>query len=64
VLLAVTRADGSVQNVEVPVDVWLTGARRHLVTVPAEPDIVRVEIDPDALFPDLDRNDQVWERGG
>jgi hypothetical protein len=60
VLLAVTRADGSVQRVTVPVDIWLGGARRAQVRVAREPRIVRVEIDPEALFPDVDRNNQIW----
>ncbi len=64
VRLAVTRADGSVQRVDVPVDVWLTGARSHVVHVAASPAVVRVEIDPDALFPDVDRANQVWVKAG
>lgn len=61
VALAITRAGGGVQRVTVPVDVWLAGARRHVVRVPATPTVVRVEIDPDGLFPDLDRANQVWQ---
>ncbi|GJG89192.1 peptidase [Gemmatimonadetes bacterium T265] len=66
VVLAVTRAGGGVQRVTVPVDVWLAGARRHVVRLPATPAVVRVEIDPDGLFPDVDRSNQVWPaaRGG
>jgi len=60
VLLAVTRADGSVQRVTVPVDAWLGGARRAQVRVAREPRIVRVEIDPEGLFPDVDRTNQIW----
>ncbi len=60
VLLAVTRADGSVDHVRVPVGVWLAGARRHVVRVPSSPRVVKVEIDPDSVFPDIDRNNQVW----
>jgi len=58
--LAVTRADGSVQRLTVPVDVWLTGARRTVVRVPRAPTVVRVEIDPDGYFPELDRSALVW----
>jgi hypothetical protein len=60
VLLAVTRADGSVQRLELPVEVWLGGQRRTTVRVAREPRIVRVEIDPDGAFPDLDRQNQTW----
>jgi aminopeptidase N len=60
VLLAVTRVDGSVQRLNVPVDVWLGGKRRAVVRVAREPRIVRVEIDPEGAFPDLDRQNQTW----
>jgi Peptidase family M1 domain len=60
VLLAVTRADGSVQRLELPVDVWLGGDRRATVRVARAPRIVRVEIDPGGAFPDLDRQNQTW----
>ena len=64
VRLAVTRADGSVQRLEVPVDVWLRGARRTAVRVAREPRIVRITIDPRALFPDVDRAKQTWTPEG
>jgi peptidase M1-like protein len=60
VLLAVTRADGTVQRLELPVEVWLAGRRRAVVRVAREPRIVRVEIDPEGAFPDLDRQNQTW----
>ncbi|HXI21235.1 MAG TPA: M1 family aminopeptidase, partial [Gemmatimonadales bacterium] len=60
VRLALSRSDGTVQRIEVPVTVWLDGARRVLVRVAASPAVTRVEIDPEAVFPDLDRGNQVW----
>jgi aminopeptidase N len=62
VKLAVTRADGRVTRLDVPVTVWLGGARTHVVRVPSGSPVVRVEIDPDALFPDVDRTNQLWVR--
>jgi hypothetical protein len=62
VRLAITRAGGGVQRLEVPVDVWLTGARRHLVRVAAQPAVIKIEIDPDQLLPDMNRSNQVWTR--
>lgn len=62
--LAITRANGSVQHLTIPVDVWLTGARRHVVRVAAAPAVTKVEIDPAGLFPDMDRTNQLWQRGG
>ena len=60
VRLAVTRADGSVERVSVPVDVWLAGARSTTVRVRSAPAIRRVEIDPEVAFPDIDRSNNVW----
>ena len=64
VYLTVSRADGRVERVEVPVDGWLAGNRRATVRVAAEPEIVKVEIDPAGDFPDLDRANQRWTPRG
>lgn len=58
--LAITRADGRVDRVTVPVDVWLAGTRHYALRVPASPAVTRVEIDPEGLFADVDRANQVW----
>jgi hypothetical protein len=60
VRLAVTRATGRVERIEVPVDVWLRGERRHTVRIAARPDVVKVEIDPEEAFVDVDRSNQSW----
>ncbi len=58
--LAVTRANGTVERVHVPASVWLHGARSYVARVPAMPAVTRVEIDPNDLFPDVDRSNQQW----
>ena len=60
VLVAITRADGTVQRIELPVDGWLRGERRQTLRISGRPAITRIEIDPDGLFPDVDRRNQVW----
>jgi hypothetical protein len=60
VKLAITRAGGAVQRVEVPVSVWLGGARKYVVRVAGKPAVTKVEIDPEGLFPDVERGNQVW----
>ncbi len=62
VMLAVTREDGSVERLEVPVEVWLAGTRSHTLELEAEPAITRVEIDPEGDFANTDRSNNVWER--
>jgi hypothetical protein len=37
------------------VDAWLGGSRRAAIRVAAAPRVVKVTIDPEELFPDMDR---------
>jgi hypothetical protein len=57
--MAITRVDGSVTRCGVPVEVFLRG-RVARFRVPAEPRIVRVELDPDHQYPDAFRSNDVW----
>ena len=60
--LVVTRADGRADSVNVPVDVWLGGAKRTTVRVARQPTVKSIEIDPAREFPDVDRDNQRWPR--
>ncbi len=60
VRLVVTRADSSTQTVDLPPSVWLEGARRVAASVAARPRVVRVAIDPDEWFPDVNRENNGW----
>jgi hypothetical protein len=62
VRLTVTRIDGRVEPLTVPVDVWLRGERRRTLRIAREPTVRSIEIDADKEFPDLDRSNQVWPR--
>jgi hypothetical protein len=57
----VTRENGEVLDLEVSVDTWLAGETEAVLTVPDGSPVVRVEIDPEALFPDVDRDNNVWD---
>ena len=62
VSLGITRADGRTERLEIPVDVWLAGARSHTVRIPRGATVTGLEIDPDALYPDVNRANQRWVR--
>ena len=62
VRLRITRVDGTIERREIPVETWLAGARRAEATVPPGAPVIRVEIDPERAFPDVDRENDVWVR--
>ena len=60
--LVVTRAEGPADSLDVPVDVWLGGAKRTTVRIAKTPTVKSIEIDPAHDFPDVDRDNQRWPR--
>ena len=58
--LAIARADGTVERKEIPVNVWLSGARTATLRIAASPRVTRVTIDPDGFFPDINPDNQAW----
>ncbi len=57
--LAIEFETGETARREIPVTHWLAGHRRAEITIPGH--AVRVTIDPDGLFPDIDRSNNQWE---
>ncbi len=62
--LVLTLEDGETATHRIPVDVWLSGQTETTVTVETPAPVERVEIDPERLFPDVDRSDNTWTHGG
>jgi hypothetical protein len=61
VSLRIETTEGGMLEREIPVEVWLSGQTRAEVALPASVGAVtRVEIDPEARFPDVDRSNNVW----
>jgi hypothetical protein len=49
---------------DIPVTHWLEGNREYEIDVaPTAGPVTRVEIDPDAIVPDVDRGNNFWPRG-
>lgn len=61
--LSVTRENGSVLHVSIPAEEWLTGRRTITGRVPLVPAVVKVQIDAEGAFPDLNRANQTWVAG-
>jgi hypothetical protein len=59
--LTITLDNGDTLNREIPVEIWLGGARTASVTVPAGRDVTRVEIDAEGGFPDVMSKNNLWD---
>jgi len=53
-------ADGSVQNVTIPVDIWGTGGERVTAEVPVKSNVVGVRLWPDGTVPDFNDSNDTW----
>ena len=58
--LTVTRTQGRLEVIDVPVDVWLAGATQHTVRVRNGASVTRLEIDAGKDFADVNRSNQAW----
>lgn len=56
----ITLADGSTLTREINVETWLKGATRTTLTVDGR--ATKVVIDPDKLFPDVNRENNSWQK--
>jgi hypothetical protein len=63
VRLVITRTDGQVERLELPVEPWLAGARTQSARIANASTVRAVEIDPEQGFPDVDRANNRWTRG-
>ena len=59
VVLDVTYADGTTEQRRLPVEIWYSRNRFH-ERWPSTKRVVRVEIDAERKFPDVDRSNNVW----
>ena len=62
VLLGIELASGEVMGRLIPVTAWLNGATTASFTLVTESPIVRVVIDPENIFPDVDISNNGWNQ--
>jgi hypothetical protein len=60
--VTVTTQRGEKLKLEVPVETWLSGEIQAELRVQAGSPVVRVEIDAELAFPDVDTSNNVWDR--
>jgi hypothetical protein len=60
VRLTITRAGGATEQVTIPVDNFLRGARRTSTVIANGATVTAIEIDPQQRFPDVDRSNNRW----
>src|SRR5699024_9837472 len=58
----ITLDDGTTLTRNIPVDTWLRGATKTVLTLDNDRKVSKVVIDPDHTFPDADRTNNSWER--
>jgi hypothetical protein len=59
--LEVTFDDGSTERFDLPADVWRENEITFKKGFFSDKKVVRVELDPDEVFADIDREDNLWE---
>lgn len=60
--VAITFDNGRTIYRTIGVDTWLNGATTAILVIDEQSDVNKVEIDPEFLFPDADRSNNVWEK--
>ena len=58
--LEVTYEDGTTERIDLPVDVWRNNEITFTKGFFSSKAVVRVVLDPDEAFADIDRSDNVW----
>ena len=60
VTLEITQENGTVETVDLPVQVWQTG-NTWTISYKSDSPITKVVIDPEAVFPDIDPSNNTWQ---
>ena len=58
--LDVTLADGTTRRIKLPVDVWRRNEQSFTYGLFSDQDVVKVVVDPDEVFADINRADNTW----
>ena len=61
VIMDVTFSDGDTQRMNLPVEIWGAANVWRVPVQTGDRTITRVSIDPDGMYPDSDRGNNLWE---
>jgi hypothetical protein len=61
--LKLTYDDGTSDVIALPVEIWNLGSRFAYTAGTGSKRVVKAELDPRHLWPDMDRANNVWPRG-
>jgi len=60
VQMDVTFEDGTVERIDLPVDVWRANEKEFVFGMFTDDELTKVVVDPDGWFADIDRDDNEW----
>lgn len=60
--IQITLNNGETITRNINVETWLRGATSTILTVDTNSDVIKVEIDPEHQFPDVNRSNNTWEK--
>jgi len=60
VQMDVTFENGTVERIDLPVDVWRANEREFVFGLFSDDELTKVVVDPDGWFADIDRDDNEW----
>ncbi len=60
VQMDVTFEDGTVERIDLPVDVWRANEKEFVFGMFTDDEVTKVVVDPDGWFADIDRDDNEW----
>jgi hypothetical protein len=63
--IVIETSNGGTLERDIPVSYWLSGEIVYNIELPASVgEVIKVTVDPDELFPDVNRENNVWPREG
>ena len=60
-IIEVVTKSGKRSEIKLPVEIWIAGSRYKLI-IPGEEEIQQVQIDPDSIYPDTNRKNNIWHK--